>query len=90
MLAFYKLTCVDCNRVNMGQTGKNLHIRHKKHTCNISNNEDWNVLHIPNNGQMYSKTNDTKTLLNKQNTGWEINTKVTLYICTERKAGKAN
>jgi hypothetical protein len=36
---------------------------------------------------MYSKINDTKTLLNKQNTGWKINTKETLYICTGRKDG---
>jgi hypothetical protein len=39
---------------------------------------------------MYNKTDDRKTLLNKQTTGWEINPKETLYISTERYDGKAN
>lgn len=34
---------------------------------------------------MYNKTDDRKTLLNKQNnTGWEMNPKEALYICTGR------
>ena len=49
-----------------------------------------NMLHIPNNGEMYNKTDDRKTLLNKQTTGWEINPKETLYISAERYDGKAN
>jgi len=35
-------------------------------------------------GQMYNKTDDRKTLFNKQNTGWDMNPKETLYISTGR------
>jgi hypothetical protein len=33
---------------------------------------------------LYNKTDDRKTVFNKQNTGWEINPKEALYISTGR------
>lgn len=82
MLTFTNLMC----RVQQGKyaTNRKKHTRNEKHTWIINNNEDLNMLHIPNNGEMYNKTDDRKTLLNKQNTGWEMNPKETLYISAGR------
>jgi uncharacterized pyridoxamine 5'-phosphate oxidase family protein len=61
----YKMTCKTCNKVYIGQTGRNLTIRYREHIRYIINNDPQSAyaLHILKNRHEYGPLKDTMTLL---------------------------
>jgi hypothetical protein len=83
----YKLTCPDCGKAYIGQTGGDFTTRFKEHknafkTANQSNNF---VKHLTDHLHHFGRIQETMTVLHLQNKGTHLDTIEKFYIYAEHK-----
>jgi ferritin-like metal-binding protein YciE len=78
----YKLTCQSCHKVYIGQTGRSLKARYKKHLRRIKNNKDNSAFaqHILNTGHQYGPMEQIMEMIEGASKGRTMNIKENFYI----------
>jgi hypothetical protein len=78
----YKLTCQICQKVYIGQMGRCLNIRYKKHIGSIRYNNDDSAFaqHILNTGHQYGPREQIMEMVEKARKGKIMNIKENFYI----------
>jgi hypothetical protein len=83
----YKLTCQDCGKAYVGQTGRNFATRFKEHknAFKTGNQSNKFTKHLTENVHQFGQIQDTLTVLHLQNKGRLLNTIENFYIHSEHK-----
>jgi hypothetical protein len=78
----YKMTCDSCQKVYIGQTGRNLTTRYKEHIRNIrfNNEESAFAQHILGNGHQYGPMEQIMEMIKYAEKGNSMNIKEIYYI----------
>jgi hypothetical protein len=78
----YKMTCQSCQKVYIGQTGRNLITRYKEHIRNIRFNKDDSAFaqHMLDQGQQYRPIEQIMELIKYARKGNIMNIKENYYI----------
>jgi len=76
----YKLTCPDCNKAYVGQTGRNFLARFNEHKATFRTNF---AKHLIEHTHSFGPIQDTMQILQCQNKGTYLNTTERYYIYTE-------
>jgi hypothetical protein len=78
----YKLTCQTCQKVYIGQKGRNLNTRFKEHIRNICFNKDKSAYaqHILNRGHQYGPIEQVMKIVEQARKGGLMNIKENYYI----------
>jgi hypothetical protein len=86
----YKMTCQSCQKVYIGQTGRNLTIRYKEHIRNIRLNKDESAFaqHVLNNQHQYGPMNIIMEIIESAKKGGIMNIKEDYYIYHFNKFNK--
>jgi hypothetical protein len=81
----YKLTCPDCNKAYVGQTGHSFAMRFKEHkyAFKTNNHTSYYAKHISEQSHSFGPIHDTMQILQYQNKGNHLNTIERFYIYTE-------
>jgi hypothetical protein len=86
----YKLTCTECNKAYIGQTGRTLEIRYKEHIRSIMYNRDDSrfATHILNNAHCYGKMEDIMEKIDHAKKGRLMNIKDNFHIHMYKQRNK--
>ena len=81
----YKLTCPDCNKAYVGQTGCSLAVRFREHKYAFKTNNYMSnyAKHILEQSHSFGPIQDTTQILQYQNKGNHLNTIERFYLYTE-------
>ena len=81
----YKLTCPDCNKAYVGQTGRNFAARFKEHKYAFRTNSHMSnfAKHTIEQSHSFEPIEDTMQILRHQHKGNHLNTIEKFYIYTE-------
>src|SRR5215469_4544053 len=81
----YKLSCPDCNKAYIGQTGRKFLTRFKEHKRAAKLNKDYSnfAKHINTHAHSFGAIDTTMTILKKQGRGTHLNTLERFYIHKE-------
>jgi hypothetical protein len=86
----YKLMCMDCNKVYIGQTGRTLRTRYKEHIRSIKYNKEDSgyITHILNNTHNYGTIEDVMEKIDQAKRGRIMNIEENLHIYIYKKQNK--
>ena len=81
----YKLTCPDCNKAYIGQTGRNFYTRYDEHKRAFRYNtlQSKYAKHVTENGHRFGSTENTMEALHFQKKGAHLNIIERFYIHKE-------
>jgi len=85
----YKLTCRDCNKAHVGQTGRRFSICYKEHKSAFHNNSHTSnfAQHLQEEAHSFGSINNIMQVLHHQRKGVHLNTIERFYIHKEHAAG---
>ena len=81
----YRLTCPNCNRAYVGQTGRDFHTRYKEHFRAFQHNTQQSKFaqHVTKHGHAFSSINSTMEIMQLHRKSTNLNTLVKFYIHKE-------
>jgi len=81
----YKLTCTDCNKAYIGQTGRNFYTRYNEHKRAFRYNtlQSKFAIHLTEQGQTFGNIENTMEVLQFHKKGTHLNTIERFYIHKE-------
>jgi hypothetical protein len=85
----YKLTCPDCHKTYVGQTGRRLYTRYNEHKSAFYHNSHTSnfAQHLHDKSHSFGPINDIMQVLHRQKEGTHLNTIVKFHIHIEHAAG---
>ena len=87
----YKLTCPDCDKAYVGQTGRSFSKRYDEHRRAFHNNNSHNsnfARHLLENSHSFGPISNIMQVLHHQDKGAHLNTMENFYIHVEHATGK--
>jgi hypothetical protein len=83
----YKLTCQECNKAYVGQTGRSFHIRYKEHKQAFKNNSHTSnyAKHLLDHAHPFGTIQNTMQILEFHRKGAHLNTLERFHIHAEHK-----